>query len=65
MQNLRIGSRELTAILEREASEAFEERKKQARILGEQAGTKLMFPMLLMLGLVLVILMVPAYLSFQ
>ena len=65
VQNMRKGSRELTAILEREASEAFEERKKQARILGEQAGTKLMFPMLLMLGLVLVILMVPAYLSFQ
>ena len=65
VQNLRKGSRELNCILEREASEAFEERKKQARILGEQAGTKLMFPMLLMLGVVLVILMVPAYLSFQ
>ncbi len=65
VQNLRKGSRELNGILEREASEAFEERKKQARILGEQAGTKLMFPMLLMLGVVLVILMVPAYLSFQ
>ncbi len=65
VQNLRKGSRELTGILEREAAEAFEERKKQARILGEQAGTKLMFPMLLMLGVVLVILMVPAYLSFQ
>ena len=65
VQNLRKGSRELTGILEREAAEAFEERKKQARILGEQAGTKLMFPMLLMLGVVLVILMVPAYMSFQ
>ena len=65
VQNLRKGSLELTGILEREAAEAFEERKKQARILGEQAGTKLMFPMLLMLGVVLVILMVPAYLSFQ
>ena len=65
VQNLRKGSRELTGILEREAAEAFEERKKQARILGEQAGTKLMFPMLLMLGVVLVILMVTAYLSFQ
>ncbi|MBQ3406529.1 MAG: type II secretion system F family protein [Lachnospiraceae bacterium] len=65
VQNLRKGSRELTGILEREAAEAFEERKKQARIMGEQAGTKLMFPMLLMLGVVLVILMVPAYLSFQ
>lgn len=65
VQNLRKGSRELTTLLEREAAEAFEERKKQARILGEQAGTKLMFPMLLMLGVVLVILMVPAYLSFQ
>ncbi len=65
VQNLRKGSRELVGILEREAAEAFEERKKEARILGEQAGTKLMFPMLLMLGVVIVILMLPAYLSFQ
>lgn len=32
---------------------------------GEEAGTKLLFPMMLMLGIVMVILLVPAMLAFQ
>ena len=40
------------------------ERKNNARKLGEKAGTKLLFPMILMLGIVMVILMVPAFLAF-
>ena len=63
-QNLRKGSRELVNLLEQEAADAFEERKKQARILGEEAGTKLLFPMILMLGVVMAILMVPAFVQF-
>lgn len=62
-QNLKKGSRGLTDFLEQEAASSLEERKKQARKLGEQAGTKMLFPMILMLGVVLVILMVPAFLS--
>ncbi|MDO4804393.1 MAG: type II secretion system F family protein [Lachnospiraceae bacterium] len=64
VQNMRKGSGELTRQLAREAEEAFEERKKRARILGEQAGTKLMFPMMLMLMVVFAILIVPAMTSF-
>jgi tight adherence protein C len=64
VQNMRKGSGELIRQLERESTEAFEERKKRARILGEQAGTKLMFPMMLMLMVVFAILMVPAMVSF-
>lgn len=63
-QNLRKGTKGLNAILEQEAAASFTERKNNARKLGEKAGTKLLFPMLLMLGIVLVILMVPAFLSF-
>lgn len=63
-QNMRKGSGELVRQLTRESGEAFEERKKRARILGEQAGTKLMFPMMLMLMVVFAILMVPALTSF-
>ena len=59
------GSRELIDILEREASDAFEERKKKARILGEEAGTKLLFPMIIMLGLILMILIIPAFISMR
>ncbi|MDD3339729.1 MAG: type II secretion system F family protein [Lachnospiraceae bacterium] len=64
IQNLRKGSRELVHMLEREGMEAFEERKARARVLGEEAGTKLLLPMVLMFVLVLVILMIPAYMSF-
>ena len=65
LQNLMRGSRELIDILEREASDAFEERKKKARILGEEAGTKLLFPMIIMLGLILMILIIPAFISMR
>lgn len=63
-QNLKKGARGLTGLLETEAAAALTERKNQARRLGEQAGTKLLLPMILMLGVVLVILVVPAFLSF-
>ena len=63
-QNLRKGTKGLNTMLEQEAAASFTERKNNARKLGEKAGTKLLFPMLLMLGIVLVILMVPAFLSF-
>lgn len=64
-QNLRKGNRGIAALLEREAAEAFEERKQAARRYGEEAGTKLLFPMLVMLGIVMIILMVPAITAFQ
>lgn len=63
-QNLRRGTGEMVLILEREAAEAFDERRKQARVLGEKAGTKLTFPMFVMLAVIMVILMVPAFVSF-
>ena len=64
VQNLTKGGGEMAAILGREAEEAYEERKKRARILGEEAGTKLLLPMLLMLVIVMAILMVPAFFAF-
>lgn len=64
-QNLRKGSRGLTNLLEQEAEEAFEERKSMARKLGEEAGTKMLFPMILMLGAVMLILAFPAMHSIE
>ena len=52
------------ATLEREAESAFEERKRNARVQGEEAATKLLIPMALMLLIVLVLLIVPACMSF-
>ena len=64
VQNLRSGNRKLVDMLERESTEAWEERKRRARIHGETAATKLLVPMILMLGVVLALLMIPACLSF-
>lgn len=64
-QNLRKGTAELTALLRSESAEAFEERKRNARRVGEEAGTKLLLPMSMMLVIVMMIIMVPAFLSFS
>lgn len=64
-QNLRKGTKGLNQILRLEAIQAFEERKARARRLGEEAGTKLLGPMFLMLAVVLFIVIVPAFLSIQ
>ncbi|WP_333677588.1 type II secretion system F family protein [Muricomes intestini] len=64
-QNLRKGTKGMSDLLRREAAEAFEERKKQARKKGEEAGTKLLGPMFMMLAIVLIIIVVPAFLTIQ
>lgn len=64
-QNLRKGTKGLSQILKIEAIQAFEERKARAKRLGEEAGTKLLLPMFLMLSVVLIIVIVPAFLSIQ
>jgi hypothetical protein len=63
-QNIRKGSNNLLQILRQEADHAFAERKNQAKKLGEEAGTKLLLPMMMMLCVVMVIIMIPAYFSF-
>ncbi len=63
-QNLKKGAKGLTALLESEAEASLNDRKAHAREIGEQAGTKMLLPMGLMLVIVLAVLMVPAFLSF-
>lgn len=65
LQNLRKGTKGMWAMLEVEACQSLEERKNQVKKLGEEAGTKLLLPMLLMLIVVLLIVMVPAFVSIQ
>ena len=52
-------------LLKLESIQAFEERKARAKRLGEEAGTKLLLPMFLMLAVVLIIVIVPAFLTMQ
>lgn len=64
IQSLQRGSQGLLDMLEKESMEAWEDRKRRARVLGETAATKLLLPMMLMLGVVLALLIIPACLSF-
>lgn len=59
-QNRMNGARNLRAMLELEMEDAFEQRKTTARRLGEEAGTKLLIPLFIMLGIVMIIVIVPA-----
>lgn len=60
-QNIRKGAANLPVLLREEAADAFEERKHMARKLGEKAGTKLLLPMMMLLGITMLIIMVPAF----
>lgn len=62
-QNIRKGSSELIMLLGTESMEAFEKRKEMVKKMGETAGTKLLLPMVMMLGVVVVIIIVPAFMN--
>lgn len=64
-QNVVRGNEKLRGMLREECMEALEDRRARARKAGEQAGTKLLFPMMLMLLVVLVVIMVPAFMSME
>jgi len=63
-QNQKNGGRQLRNALDIEMASAFEQRKNAARTLGEEAGTRLLLPLLLMLLVVMIMIVVPAFLAF-
>lgn len=64
IQNLRKGSTKLVPLLKEESRLAFEERKNAARKAGEEAGMKLLMPMVMMLCIVMIMILLPAFMSF-
>ena len=64
-QNLNKGTRGMQQLLKKEVEDAFEERKRIARKKGEEAGTKLLIPMVMMLAVVIAIVAVPALMSMR
>ena len=62
-RNLRRGDEFLLERLKEMNSEAWEERKKRIRIQSEEAETKLLVPMILMLTVILMIILTPAMLT--
>ena len=63
-QNLKKGNKELLSVMQQEAKASFEERRNTARKLGEEAETKLLLPMIVMLAITMLIIIIPAYYSF-
>lgn len=64
LQNRKEGMKNLKNILRMEMTAAFEERKNLARRQGEEAGTKLLIPLFLMLAIVMVMVVAPAMMAF-
>jgi tight adherence protein C len=65
IQNSRKGSAELVSILRLLAVECWEMRKNAAKRLGEEASTKLLFPMMIMFLAILLIVISPAAMQLQ
>lgn len=63
-QNLKRGTAGLTALLQEETWQAFEDRRAFAVKLAQEAGTRMLLPMILLLLVVLVICIAPAVMSF-
>ena len=62
-QNIKLGAKGFTESLRAESRDALEDKKSGARKKGEEAGTKLLLPMILMLMIVMVVIIVPAFMT--
>lgn len=60
----RQGNADILSRLEGEVFDAWEEKRQMFRKVGEEAGTKLLFPMVLMLLVVMLLILLPVYMSF-
>lgn len=60
-QNLKKGSSRLKELLNEEVSKAFMDKKQRAIKEGEEAGTKMLLPMMLLLIDVMIIIIIPAF----
>ena len=55
----------MRGLLEYEVHEAFENRKMLAKKRGDEAGTKMLLPMIIMLAIAIVIIIVPSFLTME
>ncbi len=62
-QNRKTGTKNLRELLRTEVEDAFEMRKNLARRMGEEAGTKLLIPLFMLLFIVMIFIMVPAMMT--
>lgn len=62
--HLKQGNSQLIQLLAQEAYTAQEDRRNYARKIGEEAETKLLLPMIMMLAVVMMLVVLPAYMGF-
>lgn len=65
IQSFTKGARDAAMLMETEEREAFNKRIDKAKKEGEEASTRLLFPMILLLGEVMLLVMYPALIRFQ
>ena len=65
LQSIHKGSKGVCEALEKESEEAFDERRLLALRMGEEAGTKMLVPMMLMMVIVIAIVIAPAIIDFK
>lgn len=65
LQVMAKGTREGRALMSQMEQESFRQRLDQAKTEGEEAATKLLFPMIVLLGMVMILVMFPAIARFQ
>lgn len=65
IQNIKNGNKDIKNILSLEVQDALYERKQRAKKLGEEASTKLILPLMLMLFVIMIIIMVPAFMGMK
>lgn len=65
LQVMEKGTREGRILMNQMERESFRQRLDQAKTEGEEASTKLLFPMILLLGMVMILIMFPAIVRFQ
>lgn len=63
-QNIRKGTKDIIVMMAGEEQSALLTKKEMAKKKGEEAGTKLLFPMIVLLGIVMVIVISPAIMNF-
>lgn len=63
--HLKQGNDKILSMLSEETENALEERRNRAKQKGEEVGTKLLFPMMLMLIVVMFLILLPAFADFR
>lgn len=64
-QGMLHGTQDLAQLLETEVRKIREEKRRQSKVAGEKVSTALIAPMMLQLGMVIVLIMIPAFSSMQ